>query len=244
MQKDYKISEDVIIDVFNKKSIIIDKNQKKVIFWFGYNMRGIIPFEELGGDVRLVANEILSLFQFQFKATIISKEKDQSDEAIMIYYLSRKTYKTKIIDSIKIGEIYNGRISAVTAWGIFLKVKDGITVFIHCTEVSRSIIQDVRECFKIGDPIRVKIIDKKLKNGEYKLYGSRKQASIIIKPSVGEFLPVMITGEINRTAYFCEVTPGQKGIIHPKKNERFLIGEKVYAYVTEFEKNGFCLRRY
>ena len=31
MQKDYKISEDVIIDVFNKKSIIIDKNQKKVI---------------------------------------------------------------------------------------------------------------------------------------------------------------------------------------------------------------------
>ena len=65
-----------------------------------------------------------------------------------------------------------------------------------------------------------------------------------IKPTLGELIPVMITGEIGYYAYFCEVTPGQRGIIHVIRGTEYSIGDKTYGYLTEIEENGFCLRQF
>lgn len=243
-RKDYQIGEEVLIDVFNRKAVIVDRRNKEVSFWFGYNQRGIIPFDELGFDVKRGVNEILCLFHLPFKTILMKKEKSKFDERVTLYYLSRRSYIEMKTNLIKIGEIYNGVISSIACWGIFVKICGGITVFIHCTEVSRSIIKELKMCFRVGDAIKVRIIEKKYEGGVCKIYGSRKQAGEEIFPSLGELLPVMITGEIWRNTYFCEVTPNQKGIIHVKDNELFEIGNKTYGYLTEYEKNGFCLRRF
>lgn len=240
----YQIGEEITVKVFNKRTIIIDNEQKRVSFWLGNNQRGIIPFEELGTDVKKMPYEILSLFDFEFKATVMSFRKDEKNKLIVNYYLSRKSYNARIMNEIDKGQIYSGVITSVTPWGIFVKIQYGITVFVHCTEVSRSRIDELPKCFMRGEITRIKIIEKRFENGKCRLYGSRKLASENIEPSLGELLPVMITGDIGYSAYFCEVTPGQKGIIHVKRGEEFSVGDKTYGYLTEIEEGGFCLRQF
>ena len=202
-KKKYLIGEEVKVEVSNTKSISINMKQKQVAFWFGYNQRGIIPFDELGFDVKQMPYEIASLFKFPFKAIVMFSEISKINNHVRIYYLSRKAYNVQIVNEVQVGQIHWGTITSIAPWGIFLRIKDGLTVFVHCTEVSRSIISELHKCFKEGERVRVKIIDKKFEKGEYKLYGSRKMASDNIEPSIGDLLSVMITGEIGYYSYFC-----------------------------------------
>lgn len=244
MMKRYHTGDEVTIKVLNKNTIDIDSEKREVVFWIGYNQRGIIPFEELGFDVRNMPYEILALFDFPFKAIVTFSKINNTNKSIMIYYLSRKSYNVRTINEIKVGQVYQGPITAIAPWGIFVKIKGGITVFVHCTEVSRSRIDELQKCFMKGDIVNVKIIEKRYENGVCKLYGSRKMTGCDIKPTLGELIPVMITGEIGYYAYFCEVTPGQRGIIHVIRGTEYSIGDKTYGYLTEIEENGFCLRQF
>lgn len=243
-KKKYLIGEEVKVEVHNIKAIVINMKQKQVAFWFGYNQRGIIPFDELGFDVKQMPYEIVSLFAIPFKAIVMSSEISKINNHVRIYYLSRKAYNVQTANEVQIGQIYFGTITSIAPWGMFVRIKDGLTVFVHCTEVSRSIISELHKCFKEGERIKVKIIDKKFFEGEYKFYGSRKMASDNIEPSRGDLLSVMITGEVGYFSYFCEVTPGQKGIIHVERCNEYEVGDKTYGYLTEIEENGFCLRQF
>lgn len=71
-KKKYLIGEEVKVEVHNIKAIVINMKQKQVAFWFGYNQRGIIPFDELGFDVKQMPYEIVSLFAIPFKAIVMS----------------------------------------------------------------------------------------------------------------------------------------------------------------------------
>ena len=88
MMKRYHTGDEVTIKVLNKNTIDIDSEKREVVFWIGYNQRGIIPFEELGFDVRNMPYEILALFDFPFKAIVTFSKIDNTNKSIMIYYLS------------------------------------------------------------------------------------------------------------------------------------------------------------
>ncbi len=63
------------------------------------------------------------------------------------------------MSNLKKGDIIEGQITGITKYGIFVSLEDNYTGLIHISEVSNKYINDLNELFKIGNIIKVKVLD-------------------------------------------------------------------------------------
>ena len=89
----------------------------------------------------------------------------------------------EISEGVKVGKIYNGRVSAVKDFGAFIEVVAGLDGLCHISELSDEYVQKVSDICRVGDELRVKVIlvDE---TGRIKL--SRKQVLIEEKNEAGQ----------------------------------------------------------
>lgn len=73
---------------------------------------------------------------------------------------------------IEVGEIYEGVVKNIQAFGAFVEILPKQDALLHVSEIDWHRIEDVRDVLKEGDRVKVKVIGKDPKNGKYKL--SRK----------------------------------------------------------------------
>ena len=59
----------------------------------------------------------------------------------------------------KIGEIVEGKITGIQAYGAFVALDDDTNGLIHISEISDGYIKDITRFVRVGDTVRVKIID-------------------------------------------------------------------------------------
>lgn len=71
------------------------------------------------------------------------------------------------MEELKKGNIVTGLVTGVKNYGIFVKISDQTNGLIHISEISDKYVPDINKYAKIGDNIRVKIID--IKENEKKL---------------------------------------------------------------------------
>jgi polyribonucleotide nucleotidyltransferase len=83
---------------------------------------------------------------------------------------------------IEVGEIYDGVVKNIQAFGAFVEIMPKQDALLHVSEIAWHRVEDVRDVLKEGDRIQVKVIGKDPKNGKYKL--SRKV--LLPKPEVQE----------------------------------------------------------
>ncbi len=57
------------------------------------------------------------------------------------------------------GKILDGKVSGVTNFGAFVELEGGKSGLVHISEVSREYIKDINEHIKVGDIVRVKIMN-------------------------------------------------------------------------------------
>ena len=95
--------------------------------------------------------------------SIASNDKTSLDEA--------KAAIDDIAFEPKVGDVYDAKVASVQTYGVFVdfKSKSGL---LHVSEISHSRINDVSEVFKVGDPVKVKLVGIDPKSGKYRL--SRK----------------------------------------------------------------------
>jgi len=70
-----------------------------------------------------------------------------------------------------VGDVFDATVASVQSYGVFVdfKSKSGL---LHVSEISHTRINDVSEVFKVGDPVKVKLIGIDPKTGKFRL--SRK----------------------------------------------------------------------
>ncbi len=83
---------------------------------------------------------------------------------------------------VEIGEIYEGPVKNIQAFGAFVEILPGQDGLIHVSELEWRRVQDVREVLKEGDMVKFKVIGRDPKNGKLKL--SRK--ALLPKPEQAE----------------------------------------------------------
>ena len=59
----------------------------------------------------------------------------------------------------KIGEIVEGKITGIQAYGAFAALDDDTNGLIHISEISDGYVKDITRFVRVGDTVRVKIID-------------------------------------------------------------------------------------
>ena len=79
----------------------------------------------------------------------------------------------RLTEDVKIGKIYNGRVSSVKDFGAFIEVIPGVDGLCHISELADKYVKNVQDEVKIGQEVRVKVIAID-DQGRIKL--SRKQA--------------------------------------------------------------------
>ncbi|HEY8435850.1 MAG TPA: S1 RNA-binding domain-containing protein [Haloplasmataceae bacterium] len=60
---------------------------------------------------------------------------------------------------IKEGSVVRGRVTGIQPYGVFVKLKDNMNGLIHISELTDSYVRDVRDYVKIGQMVRVKVLE-------------------------------------------------------------------------------------
>lgn len=75
---------------------------------------------------------------------------------------------------IKEGSVVRGKVTGIQPYGVFVKLKDNMNGLIHISELTDSYVRDVNDYVKVGQMVRVKVLEINPETNNAKL--SLKQA--------------------------------------------------------------------
>jgi len=75
--------------------------------------------------------------------------------------------KEKIIDKYSLGDELEGEVTGIVDFGIFVKIEESLEGLVHISEIDWGLVDDPHKFAKIGDKIKVKIIE--IKDGKISL---------------------------------------------------------------------------
>ncbi|MDB5258824.1 MAG: binding protein small subunit ribosomal protein [Candidatus Taylorbacteria bacterium] len=144
-----------------------------IIQWQGIS--GFLPASQLkpehyprvaDGDKDKILEELRKLVGKKISVSIISAI---PKEGKLIF--SEKNPETKdkkeIIGKYKVGDIFDGVVTGIVDFGVFVKIEEGLEGLVHISEIDWSLVEDPRTMFKVGQKVKVKVID--IKDGKVSL---------------------------------------------------------------------------
>ena len=87
---------------------------------------------------------------------------------------------------LEIGEIYDGTVSGMTDFGVFVTLENGKTGMVHISEVSNTYVKSIKDVITEGQEVKVKLLSRS-DNG--KISFSIKQAMPKTEPSKKPYKP-------------------------------------------------------
>jgi small subunit ribosomal protein S1 len=209
-------------------------------------IRGFVPSSQFGKDYLGRMEELLNK-AFTVKVIEVDKEKNRlifSERHVSEAEAIAK--KAEALQFVKQGETYEGVVSGIMPFGVFVGVevpldKKGdvgkVEGLVHISEISWEKVNDPNEYFKLGDRVQVRVMG--VDEGAGKLNLSVKQLSDDPWSKVEENYPIgaKVKGKVSRTApfgAFVTLEPGVDGLIHISKipsGEEPKVGEEVHVYV-------------
>ena len=77
-------------------------------------------------------------------------------QVVLLYF---EAWYTLCSMKYRTGQIVEGTISGIQPYGAFVKLDDSICGLIHISEISEGYVRDVGHFVKVGDTVKVKVID-------------------------------------------------------------------------------------
>jgi polyribonucleotide nucleotidyltransferase len=74
-----------------------------------------------------------------------------------------------IVTLPEVGEIYEGKVKNIQAFGAFVEFLPGKDGLLHISEISWDRIETMDGVFKEGDKVQVKLVEVDKKTGKYRL---------------------------------------------------------------------------
>ena len=157
---DATISNPAEISDFAPKFKMMEVNPEKIRVLIGpggKNIKAII--DETGSDVEIQDSGIVNIFAPDAPTL------EKTIELINSY-----------VKDPEVGEVYDGVVKDIKEFGAFVEILPGVEGLCHISELAYKRVMNVEEILKIGDTVKVKIIDNR--GGKYSL--SRK--ALLEKP--------------------------------------------------------------
>jgi small subunit ribosomal protein S1 len=154
--------------------IVKDANKGGLILeWQG--IAGFLPASQLksdhyprvaDGDKDKILDELRKLVGTPLSVAIINASPKES-KLIFSEKSPDAKEKEKIIDKYEIGDELTGEITGIVDFGVFVRLEEGLEGLVHISEIDWGLVEDPRALFKVGDKLKVKIID--IKDGKISL---------------------------------------------------------------------------
>ncbi len=182
LEKSYKNMGDGVHDTdtliaWTKVAELYEKNEDIEVEITGVVNKGVIaPVEGIRGFIpasRLSLQRVDDLNDWlgkKIKVRIITCDPEK-DKLVLsareILREERENAKKEKISSVKVGQVFTGKVDSIQDYGVFVDLGDGLSGLVHISQISLKRINHPSEELKVGDEVRVKVIGKQ--NGKLKL---------------------------------------------------------------------------
>ena len=126
----------------------------------------------------------------------------------------------------KIGQILEGDVTHVAAFGAFVKFPDGEEGLVHISEIAYEFVTDINQFVKAGDKVKVKVLGRNQK-GKLELSIKRTQPKVQQEPA---FVP----------SAAAEVEPAS---FAPRKTKNSAFEDRLSQFLKQSEEKQIDLRR-
>jgi len=214
-------------------------------------IRGFIPTSQFGkefvGNLQKLKNRRLSVKVIEVdkeKNRLIFSEKHVSEAAEM-------AQRAQALGSVKVGEIYEGVVSGVMPFGLFVTVAvplsgEHVTVghiegLVHISEMSWEKVNDPHELYRVGQEIKVKVLGVDETAGKLNLSLKQLASDPWIEIETRYPIGTTVTGTVSRVVQFgvfVKVEPGVDGLIHTSKlspEQEFQSGDSLTVVVESVD---------
>jgi transcriptional accessory protein Tex/SPT6 len=64
-------------------------------------------------------------------------------------------------DGESLVDVLDGIVTAATEFGVFVKLEEGLEGLVHIAEMDWALVENPKSRYKVGDPVKVKVIEIK-----------------------------------------------------------------------------------
>lgn len=201
------------------------------LWWLMIDMHGIkwfIPLSQLApihyprvedGDQEKIFERLLNLIGQEFKVRIMTVDQD-AKRVVLSEKEALKEERDEIMNTIAVGNEYDGVVSGVSSYGLFVTIWWGVEWLVHISEITYGHVSNFDKLAKIGDQIKVKVIwlewgkislsAKQLKPDPWTLIPDQYKIGDVIRGEVVRFVPygvfVRIHEDINGLIHLSEIS--------------------------------------
>jgi len=160
-----KLQFELVIKEANKGGLIID--------WQG--LSGFLPASQLkaehyprvsDGDKDKILDELRKLVGTKLTVSMIGAQPKEGKLIFSEKGLDDKE-KRELIAAYQVNDVVEGEVTGMVDFGAFVKLEEGLEGLVHISEIDWGLVDDPRHFFKVGDKVKVKIID--IKDGKVSL---------------------------------------------------------------------------
>lgn len=144
-----------------------------ILEWQG--IQGFLPASQLksehypridDGDKEKIYDELKKLIGTSLPVTIIGATPKEG-KLIFSEKGPEQKEKREIVEKYEVGDVLDGVVTGIVDFGVFVKVEEGLEGLVHISEIDWGLVEDPRSFFKVGDKVKVKIIE--IKEGKISL---------------------------------------------------------------------------
>ncbi len=214
--------------VLEAKGVDINKGGLIVVV---NGVRGFVPSSQFG---KALVGKFTMLRGKSIDVKVIEVDREKNRLIFSERHVSEAdeiAQKSQAIDAVKVNEIYEGVVSGVMPFGLFVTVEvpvDGesdaavgqVEGLVHISEISWEKVSHPKDYHKVGDRLKIRVLGLDERTGKLNL--SIKQLSDDPWVKVGERYEVgmSVTGTVSRIepfGAFINVEAGVDGLIHSSK---------------------------
>lgn len=151
--------------------------------------------------------------------------------------------RAETLSKYNVGDELNCEVSGIVDFGVFLKIEEGLEGLVHISELDWGLVEDPRQLFKLGEPIRAKVIE--VKEGKISLsikaLKENPWAEFEGKIKKGDIVSGVVI-KFNKHGALVSIKQGVAGLCHhstmggeDKLREKLSLGKTYNFQVTLFE---------
>jgi small subunit ribosomal protein S1 len=138
-----------------------------ILEWQG--IQGFLPASHLksehyprvnDGDKDKIYDELKKLVGTPLSVTIIGATPKEG-KLIFSEKSPEQKEKSEMVNRYEVGDTVEGTVTGVVDFGVFVKLEEGLEGLVHISEIDWGLVEDPRSMFKVGDRVKVKVIEVK-----------------------------------------------------------------------------------
>lgn len=220
-----------------------------LIAWQG--IKGFLPASQLKaehypkveeGDKDKILDELKKLVGQKIAVSIITADPKEGKLIFSEKNLEKKE-KQKMADKYKVGDVLDGTVTGAVDFGVFVKLEDGLEGLVHISEIDWGLVEDPKVMFKVGDKVKVKVID--VKDGKVSLSIKALKTNPWVeaekKYKKGDEVEAVII-KFNKYGALASIEEGVSGLVHvsdfgteTKMKEAISLGKSYKFKINLFE---------